>query len=278
MPTLEDNKHFWENQYDWQSLGEEWSADWGNSFMQWYGTLLPRIAAYVPTGTILEIACGGGRWTQYLKNLCQRLIVVDLSPRCIQLCKARFAACRHIEYHVNDGKSLPMIQDSSVDLVFSFDSLVHADAPVIEAYLAELARVLKKDGVAFLHHSNLGEYAKLYGWLGKVPWLEKLLQTLRLLEKDLHGRDFSVDARKVEAWARKQGLVCISQEIIGTEKLLLDCISTLVRQDSPWVRDNRVLRNKGFVQEKNNLKAISWLYQPERENRACAAQSRLAAG
>ena len=40
-----------------------------------------------------------------------------------------FASDTHISYHINDGKSLEMVQhDDSTDFVFSFDSLVHAEA------------------------------------------------------------------------------------------------------------------------------------------------------
>lgn len=31
--------------------GEEWSTPWGNAHMQWYGSILPRIRAFVPTDT-----------------------------------------------------------------------------------------------------------------------------------------------------------------------------------------------------------------------------------
>ena len=54
-----------------------------------------------------------------------------------------------------DGSSLRGVGDESVDLVFSFDSLVHADAMTMDAYVGECARVLRNDGVAFLDHSNL---------------------------------------------------------------------------------------------------------------------------
>lgn len=53
-----------------------------------------------------------------------------------------------------------MVADSSVDFAFSFDSLVYVEAEVLKGYLTELARVLKPDGVAFLHHSNLGAYQR----------------------------------------------------------------------------------------------------------------------
>ena len=35
---------------------------------------------------------------------------------------ARFAGAAHAKFFVNDGKSLPMVRDRSVDFVFSFDS------------------------------------------------------------------------------------------------------------------------------------------------------------
>src|SRR6266478_5857216 len=107
--------------YDWKQAGEEWSEPWGASEAQWNGTIFPRIRDCVPTGTILEIAPGFGRWTHFLKDLCQQLVVVDLSTKCIEACQARFADCTHITYHVNDGKSLAMIADESIDFVFSFD-------------------------------------------------------------------------------------------------------------------------------------------------------------
>lgn len=230
--------------------------------MQWYGAIFPRIKSHVPTNRILEIACGHGRWTQYLRGLCKSLIVVDLCQECIDACRQRFADCLHIEYHVNDGKSLEMIPDSCVDFAFSFDSLVHADVSVMKAYLCELQRILNNDGVAFIHHSNLGEYHRRYLRIRAIPSLEGLLLRLGMLEEDLHWRDFTVDARKVETLAEKHGLKCISQEIIPwrTKRLFIDCLSTIVKSSSSKTRINRVWRNESFMQEAQNLLQLSQLY------------------
>lgn len=121
MPTIVENLFVWDTAYDWSQSGEEWSGDWGSSRMQWYGSILPRIGAFVPADTILEIAPGHGRWTTFLKDLCKRLIIVDLSETCIDRCRHRFGSCSHISYFVNDGKSLEMVADGSVDFIFSFD-------------------------------------------------------------------------------------------------------------------------------------------------------------
>src|SRR5436190_1772119 len=135
----------------------------------WYGALLPRIHRFLPTTTVLEIAPGYGRWTQFLKDHCERLILVDLAENSIAHCRRRFAGSSQIEYHVNDGRSLAMIADESIDFAFSFDSLVHVESDVTEAYLRQLRRKLRPDGVGFIHHSNLGRYRRLAAATRQLP-------------------------------------------------------------------------------------------------------------
>ena len=64
----------------------------------------------------------------------------------------------HVRCSLNDGRSLSMIPDSSVDFVFSFDSFVHPDREIVEGYLRQLGTKLKIGGKGFIHHSNFGEY------------------------------------------------------------------------------------------------------------------------
>src|SRR3954463_5279292 len=160
MPDVDENLANWSTDWDWSQRGDEWSRWWGGTPALWHAAILPRIHSFVPTGTILEIAPGFGRWTQYLKDLADRLVIVDLTDECIAACRERFADSANIDYHVNDGRSLEMVEDGSVDFVFSFDSLVHVEDDVLTAYLNQLAAKLKPDGVGFFHHSNLGMYPR----------------------------------------------------------------------------------------------------------------------
>ena len=155
-----------------------------------------------------------------------------------------------------------MIPDSSVDFVFSFDSLVHAGESVIKAYICQLQRILVDGGVALIHHSNLGEYNGTYSRIRKIPRLEGLLTRLGMLEKELHWRDSSVDAKKVERFAEENGLRCLSQEIIpwGTKRMLIDCISTIAKNKSSVNRGNRIFRNRRFMEETRYLLLLSHLY------------------
>src|SRR5437868_15472431 len=118
--------------YHWKDAGEEWSAEWGSSQNQWSETILPRIAGMLPAGTILEIGPGYGRWTHYLKDYCQELLIVDRAAECIEACRRRFSSEPRITGFVNQRGSLAMIPDQSIDLIFSFDVFVHIKRDVVE--------------------------------------------------------------------------------------------------------------------------------------------------
>ena len=263
MPDIKWNREQWEpERTGWNQCGEGWSKAWGGVTMQWQGMLLPRISRFIPTGKILEIACGHGRWTQYLKSYCQELIAVDLLDSCIEACKARFARDPHVRCFVNDGKSLDMVPDDSIDFVFSFDSLVHVDSEVIRAYISQLPRILRTTGVAFVHHSNLGAYSH-YKRLEGVPILLSILGRLGVLERNLHNRDRTVSASLVASIAEECGLRCVSHELVNwnTRSVLLDAFSVISRgSGAPEEAATVVYRNREFRSNAAYLTALSRVY------------------
>lgn len=66
MQDIGWNKTTFNEVYNWEQQGEEWSSSWGSSFSQWVSTIYPRIACFFPAERILEIAPGFGRWTRFL--------------------------------------------------------------------------------------------------------------------------------------------------------------------------------------------------------------------
>lgn len=263
MVSVNYNKKWWGQDYDWSESGDEWSAPWGGPEAQWYGSLLPRIHRFIPTGHVLEIACGHGRWTQFLKDQCETLTGVDLSEVCVEACRERFAGDANVRFLTNDGTTVPEVADSSIDFIFSFDSLVHADAATIAAYLVEFRRVIKPDGVAFIHHSNLGGSSRLSREFRKIPKVGGALRRLGVLEHQW-GRDFGVSAEFVASSAESAGMRCIGQEIIPwtNQRTLLDCISVIVPDESPAPRGNRVLRNWQFRREPGYVDQVASIYGP----------------
>lgn len=249
MPTIEQNLRRWDVNYNWLQKGEEWSKTWGDAEAQWHWAIYPRIRKFLPTEVILEIGPGFGRWTQFLKKECKRMMLVDLSPRCIEACKERFSSDAHIACHVNDGKSLTMVPDDAVDFVFSLDSLVHCEIDVIEAYIEQLAKKFKRNGVGFIHHSNFGECLKLSS--GSASEL-----------KNEHWRAASVSAELFEQCCQRAGLQCISQELINWGgSILNDCLSVFSRKDAIWVQPHKRLRNPSFMDEAKYIARLAPLYR-----------------
>lgn len=261
MPTLEQNLRSWNADYRWDQNGEEWSAVWGGSESQWFGSILPRVQAFMPTGTILEIAPGYGRWTQYLVGYCHRLIAIDLAEKCVDACRKRFGDLDHVTFHVNDGRSLDMVEEASVDFAFSFDSLVHAESAVIEAYLQQLSRKLTPNGVGFFHHSNIGMYQRSFSIMHRVPPpLRRRLIRTRVLDSS-HWRAFSMTAERFERICREAELQCIGQELVNWSTWrAIDCFSLFTRKGSVWERPNRVLKNTGFMREAKVIRRLGPLY------------------
>jgi SAM-dependent methyltransferase len=249
MGTIDENLRFWSETYTWFDDGEEWSEAWGGAEAEWFGMLYPRIHSFLPAGTVLEIAPGRGRWTEYLRYKTDRLIVVDLVKECVDALQVRFAGSSNIEYFANDGRSLPMVADQSVDFAFSFDSLVHAEADVLEAYISEFARTLMPDGVGFVHHSNLGERAD--------PVTKEMPEGF----VNYHWRATSTTAALFENLCERAGLQCISQEIVDwCGEPSLDCFSLFTRRTSKFARPNRVLRNDRFMVEAEGIRLSAPLY------------------
>ena len=154
------NYRLWEG-YDWKSLGEEWtpSDKWKESL---FSEVIEPNAANA--SRVLEIGCGGGRWSELLLGIGEHLILVDISPKAIEVCKSRFTRYNHIQYYVNDGAALDFIADQSIDFIWSFDVFTVVGIHDIESYIREFGRILKKGGTGIIQHS--GQDGHKYGWSG----------------------------------------------------------------------------------------------------------------
>jgi ubiquinone/menaquinone biosynthesis C-methylase UbiE len=257
VASIQENIQAWGHHYSWPRAGDEWSDLWGGPEKQWSGTVLPRIQDFLPTGTILEIAPGFGRWTRFLKDNCEHLIGVDLNDNCIGECRRRFGAEKKLEFFLNDGKSLHMIPDSSVDFIFSFDSLVHAESDVIEAYIAQFPRIMKSTGAAFIHHSNYAAYraCNLVMKLSEMPLIRRLFYHTGLFgyRPNDQWRAVTVSALRFRSICQSHGLTCIRQELVGwLSDYLNDCFSTIVRSNSQ--ADIVITENTSFMKEVAQIK------------------------
>lgn len=235
------NRLMWEEKYKWPDDGEEWSAAWGGSKAQWLTTIYPRISPFWPADSLLEIACGFGRWTKFLwPGVARTYRAVDLAANCVQTCRDRFSSL-HPDFQAfhNDGLSLEAVAGRQYDFIFSFDSLVHADMKVLESYITQiLGGLLSADGVCFLHHSNYGAAANG--------------------DQNPHLRDRGSSAAGVAELVEQCGGRILGQEIItwlGSRDC--DAFTLFCRQGACWrpPADPYVV-NRDFETEINHAKLI----------------------
>ena len=233
MPDLNWNATLWGADYDWPGAGDEWSAPWGGSEPQWFGSLYPRLHRRLPAANILEIAPGHGRWTRFLLPQCENYLGIDLNQSCVDACRARFEKTQHARFESNDGMTLAAAEDGAYDFIFSFDSLVHAEIDVFHSYIPEILRKLKPGGAAFIHHSN---YAA-----GQLPE-----------GHHDHSRGASVSGAAVADIITASGGAVIVQEVITwIDAHLLDCLTVFGRQDGGHQQPPALLSNPHFGEEAN---------------------------
>jgi len=141
-----------------------------------------------------------------------------------------------------------MVPDASVDFVFSFDSFVHPDREIVEAYLRELGTKLKIGGKGFIHHSNFGEYVNTRR--ERLPEaLAKPLIKAKILDW-AHHRNPSMSADLFRDLCEQHGLHCITQELVNWRgRRLIDCLTLFVRSDSAQQEPTRIIRNPKFMRE-----------------------------
>ena len=148
-----DNRDYWEKEIRY---GDGWSGSTVQAAFNTRKIVQNYILPFIPDRAldILEIAPGGGRMTAELVPLSRSLVIVDVCQACIDVCKERFKHADNMEFYVNDGSSLEMVEDGSRDLIVSFDSFVHIDPEVIEVYVSQFASKLRDFGLVWLTHAS----------------------------------------------------------------------------------------------------------------------------
>jgi SAM-dependent methyltransferase len=235
MPTIDWNTRLWNTEFDWSSAGEEWSEVWGGSEAQWFGSLYPRLHRFLPAGAVLEIAPGFGRWTKFLLPACERYVGIDMSAKCVSACRATFAKAANAQFFENDGFSLAAASDGAFDLIFSFDSLVHAETDVLDRYVPQILEKLSPTGVAFIHHANMGEPASN--------------------RPNPHNRALSVSSCSVKsAVERAGGKVLIQEQINWGGSELIDGLTLFAKSGRPGPAITIEISNPNFMAEADMIR------------------------
>ncbi len=151
--SVNQNRLTWNN-WNWSDLGEEWTKSQG-----WKDKLVSEIIQkLIPdNSSVIEIGPGGGRWSEFLSSKASKLDLVDISEKCLELCRERFGKNSNVNYNLIKEVKFGFAEDESTDIIFSYDVFVHIDKAQITEYFTEFERVLKNTGKIILHYSKVGD-------------------------------------------------------------------------------------------------------------------------
>lgn len=122
---------------------------------------LRRALDALPVGTVLDAACGTGRWASHLSGRGHDVVGVDRSPAMLDLARAKLPDACFLDGELTD---LPLA-DGSVDAAVCALALVHvAD---LDVAIDELARVVRPGGRIVV--SDVHPFLVALGWQAQFP-------------------------------------------------------------------------------------------------------------
>lgn len=210
--TVGDNLAQWDVQHRWPAGGDEWDGQarrCGIAYDSWKAGMIDRYQSLFPHGgTILEIGPGHGRWSDWLVDRAGLLVLCDLSPNCLDVCRERLAGRGRLQTFVVQEAELPPDLTGRVDALWSYDCLVHVAPEQCARYMAEIARVLRPGGVAVLHHAGAQKKRVRVLADAVIRWCRR-----HTAPADVDsGWRSAVSSPQVAEWARAAGLEVERQE------------------------------------------------------------------
>lgn len=157
-----------------------------------------------PGALVLDIGAGDGRFALWSASSGAQIIALDAAPFFAD------AAVRDLDLVLGDVRVLPF-PANSFDAAYSIDVMEHLDAPGLEQFFAEAARILKPGGLFYLY-SNTRERSTLWPIIALWNRLSQLLR--RQAIGDFHTDDLRKGDHvkvlttwpQVVAFARHHGL------------------------------------------------------------------------
>ena len=113
--------------------------------------------------TVLDAACGEGYGSNILAGTAEKVIGLDISDEAVERAKIKYGDTANLSFVIGSIVKLPL-EDNSVDIIVSFETIEHVAEELQVGFLREIGRVLKKDGILVMSTPNKEIYSDLYNY------------------------------------------------------------------------------------------------------------------
>jgi 2-polyprenyl-3-methyl-5-hydroxy-6-metoxy-1,4-benzoquinol methylase len=181
-------------------------------------TRIARLVAEMrPAGSVLEIACGTGLWTEALAKWADTVTAIDTAPEAVAIARGRTRSGR-VSFEVADVFSWN--PDARFDVIFFSAWLSHVPASRFGQFWQLLGRLLARNGRVLFVDEHLDERGKEAYVAGRDEVVERRLadgSTFRVIKN-------FVDPTGLEARLRELGWDCAirrdgSDWVVGEARL-----------------------------------------------------------
>lgn len=95
----------------------------------------------------LDYGCGYGRVAKYVAPHVKKLICADVSSIYLERARCYLRTHPNVKYIKVNGKDIKMIEDHTIDLVYSIGVFVHINKEDAYSLSKEIVRILKPEGI-----------------------------------------------------------------------------------------------------------------------------------
>ncbi len=113
---------------------------------------------------VLDAACGEGYGSAYMAQYAQSVVGIDLDEAAVKRAARHYGNRNNLSYKVCDISDLSFIDDNSMDVVVSFETIEHVPQGIQAKFLSEIKRVLAKDGILMMSTPNKKLYSDEPGY------------------------------------------------------------------------------------------------------------------
>ncbi|HRF08161.1 MAG TPA: class I SAM-dependent methyltransferase [Xanthobacteraceae bacterium] len=156
---------------------------------------------------LLELSCGHGRHSEQAAEMTADLTLVDIFDANLEFCRNRLQRFPFIKYVKNNGYSFDAVASESVTAIYCYDSMVHFSPDIVQSYLREAARILKRGGMGLFHHSNYAAPFNIH--YGQNPHARNHM-TKDLFHYFANQAELEIVESIVIDWSTSKDLDCVS--------------------------------------------------------------------
>lgn len=170
--------------------------------------------------TILEIGYGGGRLLSTASKYFKKAIGIDIhNCRKIVEKELKSRGVNNFKLIENSGTDIP-IEDSSVDVIYSFIVLQHVEKiKIFNQYVAQAYRVLKPGGIAILYFGryckfSVGRKSKIFYCIDRIIEKIVLLKGFKEIPAQINCINLLVSLNYAKRTSKKVGFI-VCQELVS---------------------------------------------------------------